>query len=110
MEDGARWHVVCENCGQIVTNWTAAAAVLLWNSTFPPAPVLLQSQDGAEWVDAGQWTITYTDRAVVFRCVLQPPPGHFLRGVRKFRMWRRRWIPGLTFRPRWSGISCRIAQ
>ena len=107
--EGARYHVICEACGQIETGWTAIHAVNLWNRKHKPAPVRVESHNGVEWVYAGHWEVAYTERAVVFRVVLWPEKGHFLHGVRKFRMWRKRWIPGLTFRPRWAGISCRIA-
>lgn len=64
--------------------------------------------DGARWFvhceNCGNSVSAWSGRAVVW-----PEKGHFLYGVRKFRMRRKRWIPGLTFIPRWSGILCRIA-
>lgn len=108
--DGARCHVICENCGQIETAWSASSAVLIWNQKHRPAPVRLESNIGGAWVPAGLWDVTYTDRAVIFRVASPAPEGHFLRCVNRFRMRRKRWIPGLTFRPRWSNISCRIAE
>ena len=108
--DGAKFHVICESCGQVETSWTAQSAVALWNRTHRPAPVKLESQEGGVWVFAGTWEVTYTDRAVIFWVVTPAPKGHFLHGVRKFRMWRRRWIPGLVFRPRWADILCRIVE
>ena len=107
--DGARWFVHCENCGNSVSAWSGRAVVVLWNLRHAPKPVKIQSKSGDEWQDAGLWAITYTDKAVIFRVVVWPENGHFLYGVRKFRMRRKRWIPGLTFIPRWSGVPCRIA-
>ena len=107
--DEPRYHVICENCSRMESSWTARAAVTMWNLRHPPKPVKIESRCGGAWEPAGEWTITYTDRAVIFRVVTRPPDGHFLRPFNRFRMRRSRWIPGLTFIPRWSGIPCRVA-